>query len=385
MKTIYLSISIYLLLVFSLNSVSVTKNPEASGFSEKGFKSEKPTISKKIFGMTDGQNVYEYTLTNSNGIMVKVINYGGTISDIITPDKNGEMASVVLGFDSLEEYKGGKNALMGAIVGRVANRISNAKFTVDSKEYKLSSYIHGGVGGFHRRGWNIEEVPGSNLVALRMTYYSEDGEEGFPGNLNVTVTYSLTNKNDLKIDYTATTDKATPLVLTNHTYFNLSGGKKANILDTELSILADQYLEAAGQNIPTGNILDVKDTPFDFTKKHAIGNHIADIKNASGYDLTYVLRNQSGKLAKAATAYEPKSGRVMKVYTTEPGVVFYTSNHLNERITGREGKSFTKYGAFCLETQHYPDSPNKPNFPNSILRPGETFKSQTIYKFSVKK
>lgn len=382
MKNIYLSLSFSLLLVFSINSFAITIS---SGFPKKGNKNEKPTISKTLFGVTDGQNVYEYTLANSNGMIVKVINYGGTISDIIAPDKNGKMASVVLGFESLEEYKGGKNALMGATVGRVANRISNAKFTLNGKEYKLSSFIHGGVGGFHKRVWNVEEVPGNNIVALRMTYFSKDGEEGFPGNLNVTVTYSLTNKNELKVDYTATTDKATPLVLTNHTYFNLSGGKKPNILDTEISILADQYLEAGGQNIPTGNILEVKDTPFDFTKKHAIGNHIADIKNASGYDLTYVLRNQSGKLAMAATAHEPESGRVMKVYTTEPGVVFYTSNHLNERITGRGGKSFAKYGAFCLETQHYPDSPNKPNFPNSILMPGETFKSQSIYKFSVKK
>lgn len=380
MKNIYLSLSFSLLLVFSLNSFAITIS---SGFPKKGNKYEKPTISKTLFGVTDGQNVYEYTLANSNGMIVKVINYGGTISDIITPDKNGKMASVVLGFESLEEYKGGKNALMGATVGRVANRISNAKFTLNGKEYKLSSFIHGGVGGFHKRVWNIEEVPGTNTVALRMTYFSEDGEEGFPGNLNVTVTYSLTNKNELKIDYTATTDKATPLVLTNHTYFNLSGGKKPNILDFELSILADQYLEAGGQNIPTGNILEVKDTPFDFTRKHVIGNNIADIKNASGYDLTYVLRNQSGKLALAATAHEPESGRVMKVYTTEPGVVFYTSNHLNGRITGRGGKPFAKYGAFCLETQHYPDSPNKPNFPNTILMPGETFKSQTIYKFSV--
>ncbi|MGQ8336952.1 aldose epimerase family protein [Sunxiuqinia sp. A32] len=384
MKKMYFSMSFYLILVFSLNSFAVPKNSESSGFAENEVKSKKPTITKNLFGSTDGQDVYEYTLTNRHGMMVKVINYGGTISDIITPDKNGEMASVVLGFDTLEEYKGGKNALMGATVGRVANRISNAKFTLDGKEYKLSSFIHGGVGGFHRRVWNIEEVPGKSVVALKMTYFSKDGEEGFPGNLNVTITYSLTNKNELKIDYTATTDKATPLVLTNHTYFNLSGGKEANVLDTELSILAGQYLEAADQNIPTGNIFDVKDTPFDFTEKHPIGKQIADIKNASGYDLTYVLRNQSGKLAKAASAYEPGSGRAMEVYTTEPGVVFYTSNHLNERITGRGGKPFAKYGAFCLETQHYPDSPNKPNFPNTILKPGETFKSQTIYKFSVK-
>lgn len=384
MKKIHFSILFYLFFIFSLSSFSTTKSTESFGCTKKVAKTKKPTIGKAFFGETDGQNVYEYTLTNSNGMMVKVINYGGTISDIITPDKNGEMISVVLGFDSFEEYKGGKNALMGATVGRVANRISDGKFTLDGKEYELSSFIHGGVGGFHKRVWNIEEVPGNKEAALKLTYFSKDGEEGYPGNLNVTVIYTLTNQNELKIDYKATTDKATPLVLTNHSYFNLSGGKEAKILNTELSILADQYLEVGGQNVPTGRILDVKGTMLDFRKPQLIGSRIDEVKNSGGYDLTYVLRNQSGKLALAASAYEPLSGLEMNVYTTEPGVVFYTGNHLNENIIGKEEKPFSKYGAFCLETQHYPDSPNQPKFPNCILRPGETFRSQTIYKFSVK-
>ncbi len=346
-------------------------------------KSGKPSITKAFFGETEGHKIMEYTLTNSHGMQVKVINYGGTISDIITPDKNGEMASVVLGFDSLKSYTGRANSLMGASVGRVANRITNKKFTLDGNEYTLSSNIHGGAIGFHKRIWNIEEVPGKKEVALKMTYCSKDGEEGYPGNLYVTIVFTLTGKDELKIDYSAITDKATPLVLTNHTYFNLSGGKDSKVLNTELTILADRYLEWGDDNIPTGRILGVKETPFDFTTLQPIGKRIADIKNATGYDLTYALRNQSGKLALAARAYEPLSGRMMEVYTTEPGVVFYSSNHLNERVIGRGQKPFTKYGAFCLETQHFPDSPNKPQFPNCILRPGETFKSQTIYKFSV--
>jgi aldose 1-epimerase len=222
-------------------------------------------------------------------------------------------------------------------------------------------------------------------VALRMSYFSQDGEEGYPGNLNVTVTYTLTNRNELKIDYQATTDKATPLILTNHSYFNLSGGKETKVINTELSILADQYLETGAQNVPTGRILDVQGTPLDFTAPQLIGSRIDETENGGGYDLTYVLRNQSGKLALAASAYEPLSGRKMSVYTTEPGVVLYTGNYLNESITGKGGKPFSRYGAFCLETQHYPDSPNQPKFPNCILRPGETFRSQTIYKFTIKK
>ncbi|MFV0592856.1 MAG: aldose epimerase family protein [Draconibacterium sp.] len=355
-----------------------TESPSCKSTTESGVKN---SIQKRDFGKTGGQQVYEYTLKNSNGMQVKVINYGATISDIITPDKDGNLASVVLGFDSLEEYEGGKNALMGAAVGRVANRILGAKFTLDGKVYKLSSFIHGGVAGFDKKFWNIEELPGKKEVALKLTYFSKDGEEGYPGNLTVTIIYTLTSQNELKIDYKATTDKATPVVLTNHTYFNLSGGKAAKVADTELSIQADQYLEAEGQNIPTGRLLDVKGTPLNFSTPHPIGSRIDE---AGGYDLTYVLRNQSGKLALAASAYEPLSGRKMDVFTTEPGVVFYTGNHLNEGITGRNGKSFTKYGAFCLETQHYPDSPNQPTFPNCILRPGKTFHSQTIYKFSVK-
>ncbi|HZL08370.1 MAG TPA: aldose epimerase family protein [Prolixibacteraceae bacterium] len=382
MKRVLLIYGIICFLLVTVEAFAGSKPAEpllASG------KSVKPSITKSLFGETEGQKIYEYTLTNCHGMQVKVINFGGTISDIITPDKNGEMASVVLGFDSLKSYTGRANSLMGAAVGRVANRITNKTFTLDGKDYTLSSFIHGGIGGFHKRIWNIEEVSGKKDMALKLTYFSKDGEEGYPGNLNVTIVYTLTSKDELRIDYSAVTDKATPLVLTNHTYFNLSGGKDSKVLNTEMNILAYQYLEWGDDNIPTGRILDVKETPFDFTTPQLIGKRIADVKNATGYDLTYVLRNQSGQLALAAKAYESLSGRTMEVYTTEPGVVFYSSNHLTETIIGRGQKPFAKYGAFCLETQHYPDSPNKPQFPNCILRPGETFKSETIYKFSVHK
>ena len=349
-------------------------------------KATNPGITKVFYGEIAGQKIYQYTLKNNSGMLVRVINYGGAITDIITPDKNGKQESIVLGFDSLKPYTGHENSLFGSTVGRVANRISNATFHLDGKEYKLTANIHGGVTGFDKKIWNIEEVWKRKDVALRLTYLSKDGEEGFPGNLNVTITYTLTQNNELKIDYLATTDKATPVVLTNHSYFNLSGNKSAKVLNTELTIFADQYLEQANGNIPTGRIKDVEGTPYDFTRSKQIGKHISEVNDGNpGYDLTYVLRNQTSKLALAASAFDPLSGRVMKVYTTEPGVVFYTGNYLSERVVGRGGKPFTKHGAFCLETQHFPDSPNQPGFPNCILRPGETFKSQTIYKFAVRK
>ncbi|MES2429240.1 MAG: aldose epimerase family protein [Bacteroidota bacterium] len=350
---------------------------------------QKPSISKVPYGELNGQKVFEYTLTNANGMQVKVINYGATISDIITPDKNHQMASVILGFNSLKQYTGRMNALNGAIVGRVANRIANKKFTIDGKEYILSGNIHGGAKGFNFKIWNIEEIPGNKEVALKLTYFSKDGEEGYPGNLNVTVVYTLTNNNELKLNYTATTDKATHVVLTNHSYFNLSGGQEANTHKTEVTILADKFLEATPGPFPTGKLLDVKGTPFDFTKPMPIGKHIMDndvqLTQVNGYDVTFALRNQTGKLALAASAYEPTSGRFMQVYTTEPGLVFYTGNHLNPNVIGKGGIPSVKNGAFCFETQHYPDSPNQPSFPSTLLRPGQTFTSETVYQFSVRK
>lgn len=379
MKKQSLSFRLLFILIVSINAVVCAKPI-------KGNQSKKTTISKEFYGETGGEKIHQYTLKNSKGMQVKVINYGGTVTDIITPDKNGQMESVVLGFDSLRPYTGRENSLFGSTVGRVANRISNARFQLDGKVYTLSSNIHGGSLGFDRKVWNIEEYKAGKSASLKMSYLSKDGEEGFPGNLLVTITYTLTQYNELKIDYLATTDKATPVVLTNHSYFNLSGSKSANVLKTELTIFADKYLESGNENVPTGKILDVNGTPFDFTSPQQIGKRIEDIKDGNrGYDLTFVLRNQTGKPALAAKAFEPISGRVMEVFTTEPGVVFYTGNYLSNEVVGRGGKPFTQHGAFCLETQHFPDSPNQPRFPNVIVRPGETFKSQTIYKFSVRK
>jgi len=349
----------------------------------------KPSITKAPYGELTGQKIYEYTMTNTNGMQVKVINYGGTLTDIITPDRDGKMGSVVLGFDSLKVYTGRMNALMGAIVGRVANRITDKRFKIDGTEYVLASNIHGGPKGFDKQIWNIEEIPGSKEVALKLTYFSSDGDQGYPGNLKVTLVYTLTNNNELKLNYTATTDKATPVILTNHTYFNLSGGKEADVKGTELTVASDQFLEATPGPFPTGKLLPVKGTPFDFTSPTKIGAHILDtakqLTQVNGYDLTFALRNQTGKMALAATAYEPTSGRLLQCYTTEPGLVFYTGNHLNPGVIGRGGKPSVKNAAFCLETMHYPDSPNIPQFPNTILRPGEIFKSETVYKFSVRK
>ncbi|MGY3052403.1 aldose 1-epimerase [Pedobacter sp. UYEF25] len=348
----------------------------------------KPSISKALFGQLNGQKIYRYTLKNSSGMLVKIINYGAAIVDIESRDRNGKIASVVLGFDSLKSYTGSQNQLLGSAVGRVANRIKDAKFTLYGKEYNLTANIHGGKLGFDRKVWDIEEVPGKNQIALKATYFSEDGEEGFPGNLHVTITYTLTNTNQLKIDYAATTDKATPIVLTNHSYFNLSGGKDNKVLNTELRINADKYLQADGNAMPSGKLLDVKGTPFDFTSTKKIGRDILSdneqLKFGQGYDLTFALRNQTGKLALAASAYEPLSGRTLEAYSTEPGLVFYSANYISEKVIGRGGKPLTKNAAFCLETQHYPDSPNKPEFPNTILRPGEKFTSQTVFKFGVR-
>lgn len=378
MKKLQLTIC---LLFLSLSSL-VSNN----AFCQKQKSAKKSFITKEVFGQVQGEDVFRYTLQNRQGMQIQLITYGAAITNIVTPDKLGKMSSVVLGFDSLSQYSSGDNSLMGSTVGRVANRISNKKFKLDGQEYVLSSDIHGGVSGFDKRIWKSKEIKKKNELAVEMSYLSKDGEEGFPGNLLVTVTFTLSNNNDLIIDYKATTDKATPLVLTNHTYFNLSGGKNNKALDTELTVFANQFLEYGEGSMPTGNISDVKQTPFDFRSPKTIGKDIEKVQQyTNGYDVTFVLQNQTGKLALAAKAYEPLSGRELEVYTTEPGVVFYSGNWLNEKVKGRNKIPYTKNGAFCLETQHYPNSINTPAFPNTVLRRNETFTSQTIYRFLVRK
>jgi aldose 1-epimerase len=372
-------------LIICLSFLSLTCLLAEDAFSQNLNAAKKSLLSKKLIGQVHGQDVFQYTLQNKTGMQVELITYGAAITNIITPDKNGKLSSVVLGFDSLSQYAGKDNSLMGSTVGRVANRISNKKFTLDGKEYTLSSDIHGGVNGFDKRVWKGKEIS-KNGPAVEMSYLSKDREEGFPGNLSVKVTFTLKDNNDLVIDYKATTDKATPVVLTNHTYFNLSGGQDSKILNTELTVLADQYLEYGDGSTTTGNILDVKGTPFDFRSFKTIGKEIEKVQQYThGYDVTFALRNQTGKLALAVRAFEPSSGRELEVYTTEPGVVFYSGNWLSEKVIGRDGIPYTKNGAFCLETQHYPNSINTKAFPNSVLRPKETFTSQTIYRFSVRK
>ncbi|PKB15469.1 aldose epimerase family protein [Flavobacterium sp. 5] len=369
------------LLSFSLSFLLVE-----DAFSQNLNSAGKSFITTETIGQVEGHDVLQYTLQNKTGMKVQLITYGAAITNIVTPDKFGEMNSVVLGFDSLSDYAGSQNQLLGSTVGRVANRISNKKFTIDGKEYTLTSDIHGGAKGFDKRIWSSKKISRKNEVAIEMTYLSKDGEEGFPGNLLVTITFTLTNSNDLVIDYKATTNKATPLVLTNHSYFNLSGGKNTKILDTELTVYADKYLEYGDGSTITGKIIDVKATPFDFSSSKPIGKDIDKVQQyTNGYDVTFALRNQSDKLVLAAKAFEPLSGRELEVYTTEPGVVFYTGNWLSEKLKGRNGVPNTKNGAFCLETQHYPNSINTPAFPNTILRPGKTFTSKTIYRFLVRK
>ena len=368
---------------FSLLSLALLATENV--FSQNAASATKSVISKKKMGQVQGQDVFEYTLENKTGMQVQLLTYGAAITNIVTPDKYGKMSSVVLGLDSLSHYAGKENSLMGSTVGRVANRISNRKFTLDGHEYTLSSDIHGGVNGFDKHIWKAKEITKKNEPAVEMTYLSKDGDEGFPGNLSVTVTFTLKNNNDVVIDYKATTDKATPLVLTNHTYFNLSGGRNPKALNTELTIFADQFLEYGDGSMVTGKILNVKNTPFDFTSPKTIGKDIEKVQQyTNGYDVTFALRNQTGKLALAAKAFEPISGRELEVYTTEPGVVFYSGNWLSEKVKGRNGIPYTKNGAFCLETQHYPNSINTPAFPNTVLRPKENFTSQTIYRFLVR-
>ena len=353
-------------------------------FSQHSTSTKKSLINTEVIGQVNGQDVFQYTLKNKKGMQVELITYGAAITNIITPDKHGEMNSIVLGFDSISDYASKKNSLMGSTVGRVANRISNKKFNLNGQEYTLSSDIHGGLNGFDKRNWKGNEISKNNEVGVEMTYLSKDGEEGFPGNLLVSVTFTLKNNNDLVIDYKATTDKATPIVLTNHTYFNLSGGKNKKVLNTELTVIADKFLEYGEGSLPTGNILNVEGTPFNFKSPKAIGKDIEKVQQyTNGYDVTFALKNQTGKLALAAKAFDPLSGRLLKVYTTEPGLVFYSGNWLSEDVKGRNGVPYTKNGAFCLETQHYPNAINTPTFPNTVLNPNETFTSQTIYRFLV--
>lgn len=353
----------------------------------------KPTISKQPFGKTaDGKAVDLFTLKNDKGMEVKITNYGGIITSIRVPDRNGKLGDVVLGFDNLESYLKG-HPFFGALAGRYANRIAKGRFTLDGREYTLPinngpNSLHGGLKGFDKQVWAAREVQGKDSVGLELKYLSRDGEEGYPGNLSVTVTYTLDNKNELRIDYAATTDKDTVLNITNHSYFNLASETNDSILNHQMMINADNFTPVDKTLIPTGKIESVKGTPMDFTKPTAIGARIDDkyeqLVFAGGYDHNYVLNNKGGKPRLAARVSEPTSGRVLEVLTDQPGVQFYTGNFLDGSLTGKSGKVYRRRYGFCLETQHFPDSPNQPNFPTTVLKPGQKFASTTVFRFSAK-
>ncbi len=352
-----------------------------------------PGIKRADFGkMPDGQSVELYTLTNRNGMQVAITNYGGKVVKLLVPDRQGKMADVALGFDDLKGYLG-NDPFFGTLVGRYANRIGNARFKLDGVEYKLEANdgrnsLHGGSHGFDKKVWKAKELPGAE-PGLELTCLSKDGEESYPGNLSATVVYTLTNKNALRIDYKATTDKDTVVNLTNHSYFNLAGQGNGDILGTELTINADRFTPVDSTLIPTGELRKVEGTPLDFRQLTPIGARInADdeqMKFGKGYDHNFVLNRKGPGLVLAARAIDPRSGREMDVYTTQPGVQFYTGNFLDGSVKGKGGVAYAKRSGFCLETQHFPDSPNKPNFPSAELKPGQTYHEITVFKFSVAK
>jgi aldose 1-epimerase len=350
-------------------------------------------IHMSTFGrMADGRTIDLYTLTNNQGMRVSITNYGGIVVSIVVPDRNGKPGDVVLGFDNLEGYLG-KEPYFGALVGRYANRIGNARFKLHGVEYKLPANngpnsLHGGIQGFDKRVWTAREIHGEH-PALELTYLSKDGEEGYPGNLSAKVVYSLTDDNALRIDYTATTDKDTVVNLTNHSYFNLAREGEGDILKHKIMINADRFTPIDSTLIPTGELRKVDSTPFDFRKPALIGARIdADeeqIRFGKGYDHNLVLSRSGAGLSLAARVTDAESGRVLEVLTTQPGLQFYTGNFLDGSVHGKSGKSYGRRSAFCLETQHFPDSPNKPSFPSTVLKPGETFRESTVYRFSVSK
>jgi aldose 1-epimerase len=344
------------------------------------------SIRKTPFGKTSGGNEVElFRCTNANGLTMKLTNYGAIVTSLEVPDREGRRVNVTLGFDSLEGYLH-RHPYFGATVGRYCNRIAKGKFTLNGTEYVLArnegpNQLHGGQVGFDKVVWNAEEVETDDAVGVKFAYRSKDGEEGYPGTLDITAVYALTNNNELVVEFIATTDKATTVNLTNHCYWNLAGAGAGSILEHELMIAADQVLAIDDTSIPTGELVDVKGGPFDFTTPKTIGADIEKLTaKTKGYDHCFALRGQGGKLSLAARVTEPSSGRIMEIFTTQPGVQFYTGNFLDGSDT--DG-GFRQHEGFCLETQHFPDSPNQPNFPSTILRPRETYHQETVHKFLV--
>lgn len=346
-----------------------------------------PTVAKTPCGrLPDGTEVDLYTLTNAHRLEVKIMTYGATITSVKTPDRDGRLANVTLYLDTFDDYLRG-HPLFGSVVGRYANRIAGAKFTIDGVEYPLTPnagkvHIHGGRSGFQHKVWQAAALPQADAAAVEFTLTSPDGDEGYPGTLNVKLVYALNNDNELKTDYTGTTDKPTVVNLTNHTYWNLAGADSGDILGHVLTLRADAYLPADEQKVPTGEIRSVRGTVMDFTEPRPIGGRIKEVEGEN-YDHCYVVNTRPGEsLVQAARVVDPKSGRVMEVWTTKPGVQFFTARFLSNRWQA-DGRPYAPYDGFCLETQHFPDSPNRSNFPSPILRPNETYHHVTLHKFRV--
>jgi aldose 1-epimerase len=347
-------------------------------------------VQKQAWGKTkDGKAVDLYTLTNNRGMVAKVSTYGGILTELHVPDRSGKNADVVLGFKDLATYEAG-HPYFGATTGRVANRIAKGRFSLNGKQYTLAvnngpNHLHGGLKGFDKVVWKGESVNSTEGPAVRLTYTSADMDEGYPGSLSCTVVYTLTDDNGIKIDYKATTDKDTIVNLTNHSYFNLAGEGSGDVMGHELMLAADHYTPTDDTMIPTGEIRAVKGTPVDFTRSTPIGARISQVQEpAKGYDHNFVLNSGGRSLALGARVTEPKSGRVMEMWTTEPGVQLYTGNFLDGTLKGKGGKIYQQYYALCLEAQHFPDSINKPWFPSTVLKPGQTYTQTTIYKFSTR-
>lgn len=373
-------ISLVTLLNFAILLCFQVKTPNSKMIDRANFKKT-----------VNGKQVDLYTLKNNQGMIVQITNYGGKVVSLIVPDGNGNFDDVVTGYDNIGDYQKGDNSF-GATIGRFGNRIANGKFTLEGKEYTLAqnngkNHLHGGIKNFSNSVWDVVDDETSDQK-LTITYLSEDGEEGYPGNLDVRVVYTVTDKNELIIDYYASTDKTTVINLTNHSYFNLEGGSFEPVYDHELQIPASHFVASDEELIPSGEIWEVKDTPMDFNTSTPIGSRInkdyAALINGGGYDVTYVLDNESGELVKCGEVYAPKTGRLLECWTSEPGVHLYTSGHFNGSQVGKNGVVYKKHGAFCLETQHYPNSPNIPQFPSTTLTPDDMYKSTTVFKFGTR-
>lgn len=370
-----------LLLIITVLSSACTSKKESTDTSTKELNS---SITQQEWGNADGKNVSLFTLKNSNDVVVTISSYGGIITSWLAPDREGSKANIVLGFNTLDKYVSG-HPFFGALVGRYGNRIAKGKFTIDGEQYTLATndganHLHGGKKGFDKMVWDAVIDSSSSPSKLKLSYLSKDGEEGYPGNLSISVTYTLTDNNELVIDYEAETDKATPCNLTNHSYFNLTGDYSKSILDHSLTINADRYTPVDDGLIPTGELKAVKGTPFDFTTAHKIGERIDQVPG--GYDHNFVLNKTDDALTLAAVLYDSASGRKIETYTKEPGVQFYTGNFLDGSVNSG-GVPINKNSGMCLETQHFPDSPNQPSFPSTILKPGEKYSTTTKYVFSV--